>query len=258
MLIPSRVQRAALAGLWLVAGLGLAAPPASRPAPKGAAAVDRAPAKVTPVLKDRIVAVVDEDPILYSDIARDAGLGLVPRKPGESDDAFDRRVLSLLIEQRLRFHEIDRFGFVQVPVDQVAHNLEEIRARFASPAAYQQRLKELGLTENGLRQLVTRQLMVLTYVDERLGPRVFVNLDDIKAYYRDVLSPALVKEHQPVPPVDDVRETIRQVLHEQRLNEEIDRWTDELRNKATVANYWDQGGKPLPPVVKTIGPKKPA
>ena len=34
-----------------------------------------------------------------------------------------------------------------------------------------------------LRQLVARQLMVLTYVDEQLGPRVFVSLDDINAYY---------------------------------------------------------------------------
>jgi len=210
-----------------------------------------------PVLKDRIVAVVDEDPILASDIERDAGLGLVARNPGESDTAYRRRILGLLVEQRLRFHEIDRFGLVQVPVDQVEKNLAEIRSRFPDPAAYQRRLKELGLSENGLKQLVTRQLMVLTYVDERLGPRVFVSLDDIRAYYRDVMTPELAKKHQPIPPLEDVRETIREVLREQRLNQEIDRWTEELRSKANTANYFDQGGKPLPPVVKTIGPKTP-
>ncbi len=222
-----------------------------------AAALPAAPAP-QPTLKDRIVAVVDEDPILSSDIDRDAGLALVARNAGESETAYRRRILALLIDQRLRFHEIDRFGFVQVPVDQVEKSLAEIRSRFPDPAAYQRRLKELGLSENGLKQLVTRQLMVLTYVDERLGPRVFVSLDDIRAYYRDVMTPALAKQHQPVPPLDDVRETIRQVLREQRLNEEIDRWTEELRNKANVANYFDLGGKPLPPVVKTIGPKRPA
>jgi len=234
----------------LVAGCALLAlsPLAAAPAAKPAAA---------PNLKDRIVAVVDEDPILASDIERDVGLGLVPRNPGESDTAYRRRILGQLIEQRLRFHEIDRFGLVQVPVDQVEKNLAEIRSRFPDAAAYQRRLRELGLSENGLKQLVTRQLMVLAYVDERLGARVFVSLDDIKAYYRDVMTPQLAKAHQPVPPLDDVREQIRGVLREERLNEEIDRWTEDLRNKASIANYFDQGGKPLPPVVKTIGPKTP-
>ncbi len=221
-------------------------------APRGARAA--APALK---VKDRIVAVVDEDPILASDIERDVGLGLVAKNPGESDAAYRRRILGLLIEQRLRFHEIDRFGLVQVPADQVEKNLNEIRSRFPDAAAFERRLKELGLSENGLRQLVTRQLMVLTYVDERLGPRVFVSLDDVKAYYRDVMTPALDKEHQPVPPLDDVRETIRQVLREQRLNQEIERWTEELRNQASIANYGDEGDRPLPPVVKTIGPKAP-
>lgn len=245
--MPTRIAvRRALGAAWLGALL-LAA----------TADLHAAPAS-QPVLKDRIVAVVDEDPILTSDIDRDAGLSLVVRNPGESETAYRRRILALLIDQRLRFHEIDRFGFVQVPVDQVEKNLQEIRSRFPDPAAYQRRLKELGLSENGLKQLVTRQLMVLTYVDERLGPRVFVSLDDINAYYRNVMTPALAKQHQPVPPLDDVRESIRQVIREQRLNEEIDRWTEELRNKANIANYFDQGGKPLPPVVKTIGPKKPA
>ena len=44
-----------------------------------------------------------------------------------------------------------------------------------------------------LRQLVARQLLVLTYVDERLGPRVFVGPDDINRYYRSVLTPEMQK-----------------------------------------------------------------
>src|SRR3954453_15101741 len=86
-------------------------------------------------LKDRIVAVVDEDPILLSDIERETGLGLVARNPGEDAAAYRRRVLGLLIEQRLRFHEIDRFGFVQVQAVPFEKNLAEIRSRFPSPAA---------------------------------------------------------------------------------------------------------------------------
>jgi parvulin-like peptidyl-prolyl isomerase len=226
----------------------LAAPAA--PAPPALPAVQA-------TLKDRVVAIVDEDPILASDVERAIGLGLVPANPGESDRDFRRRVLGQLIDQRLRFHEIDRFGFEQVPVAQVDKDFKEIRARFKTAAELNQRLKEVGLTLAGLRQLVTRQRMVLTYVDERLGAKVFVSTEDIEAYYRDFLTPELKKLNQPVPPVEQVREQIRAVLREQRLNREIDSWTDELRRKADILNYFDDEGKPLPPVVRTIGKKTP-
>jgi hypothetical protein len=216
------------------------------------AATPAAPAK----LEDRVLAVVDEDPILASDLNRVIALGLKAKNPGEDDTAFRRRVLNDLIEERLRFHEIDRFGFGEVPVAEIDKQLAVVRARFKDEPTFQKTLKDLNLTVKDLRQLVARQLMVLTYVDEQLGPRVFVSLDDINAYYTSVLTPAMKKSNQPVPPVDEVRDQIRGVLREQRLNEALGKWTQELRQKAGVQVYFDQPAGKLPPVVKKIE-KKP-
>jgi hypothetical protein len=205
------------------------------------------------VLKDRVLAVVDDDPVLASDLDRAVVVGQLQAKPGESPRAFRRRILDDLIAQRLRFHEIDRFGLEQVPVDQIERQVAEVRARFKDEATFRQQLKQVGLDEAALRQLMARQLEVLAFVDERLGPQVFVGLDDIAAYYRNVLVPRMQQQHAPVPPLDEVREQIREVLRQQRLTEEIDRWTEELRRKANVAVYFDQpAGGPLPPVVKRI------
>lgn len=226
--------------------LRAAAPPA--PAPEAG------PAPIT--LKDRVVAIVDEDPILLSDVNRVIVLGLAQPNPGESDHDFRRRVLVQLIDQRLRFHEIDRFGFEQVPAARVDQHVQEIRDRWKGQAELDQRLKEVGLTPAGLRQLVSRQLTVLTYVDERLGPRVFVSPEDIKVYYDDTLVPGLQKQGQKAPPLEEVREKIRGVLREMLLNREIETWTDDLRAKADILNYFEDVGKALPPVVKTI--RKPA
>jgi len=228
------------------------APPA--PVPPAAPAPSAAGENV---LRDRVVAIVDEDPILASDVERIVGLGLAQPTAGESPREFRRRVLGQLIDERLRFHEIDRFGFEPVPVARIDQQVQEIRDRFKGEAGLDSRLKEVGLTLAGLRQLVSRQLMVLTYVDERLGPRVFVSVDDINNYYRDVLTPELQKQGQEAPPIDPVREQIRTVLKEKLLNKEIETWTEELRRKADILNYFDDEGKPLPPVVRTIGRKKP-
>ena len=216
------------------------------------------PPQAPPKLEDRIVAVVDEEPILASEIDRAIALGLKQRRPGENETAFRRRVLNDLIEERLRFQEIDRFGFEQVPVDEINLQVQKIHAQFPDEATFQKTLQQHGLSLKDLRQLVARQLMVLTYVDEQLGPRVFVSLDDITAYYRNVFTPAMQKSRQPVPPLDDVRDDIRAVLKEQRLNEAIEKWTEDLRAKADIQVYFDQPAGALPPVVKRIGKKPPA
>jgi peptidyl-prolyl cis-trans isomerase SurA len=208
-----------------------------------------------PVLQDRVQAVVDEDPILASDVERVIRLGLEKPNPGETDAQFRHRVLDGLIDQRLQFHEIDRFNFQEAPVDDIQKRVAEIRARYPDDASFQKALKEVGLDVKSLRQLVARQLLVLTYVDERLGSRVFVGPDDISKYYREVLTPEMQKGGHPVPPLQDVREDIREVLKQQKMTQEMTTWTKELRARADIVVY-PAGNQPLPPVVKTIQEKK--
>lgn len=199
-------------------------------------------------LRDRIVAVVDEDPILRSEVEEAIALSLAEPAEGETDESLRQRVVDQLVDQRLRFHAVERSGFERVSVAEVEERVEAIVARFEDRAAFEQRLGELGMTEAELRQLVARQVAILNYVDERLGARVFVSVDDIREHYRDELTPELRRRGEEVPPLAEVREVIRDVLQEQRLNEEIERWTEELRREADVLRFVEPPGE-LPPVV---------
>ncbi len=235
-----------LLGLAFLAGPGVAA---TQPKPR----VEAAP-KPSPWPTDRILAVVDEDPILASDVRQVIALGIVERQAGEEARALWRRVLDMLIEQRLRYHDLDRFGFADVPPQDIEKGFDKIRAGFPSTAAFEQRLREVGLSAEGLHQLVARQLMVYAYVEERLGARVFVSLDDISTYYRDALAKEMTRQGKPLPPLDDVREQIRAVLREQRLLDEIRRWTADLRKQADVIDHFDSVHPQLPPVVYEVPP----
>ncbi len=234
------MNRAVRCASWLSALLALALP--------AAAAAGSAPADATE-LADRVLAVVDEDPILQSELDQVVGLGLGERRDGEQIEEFRRRLLDQLIDQKLRFHEIDRYGFAQVPLEEVDDQLEAIRDRLGGAAAMARKLEQLGLDETGVRQLLARQLMVLTFVEERLGPRVLIGLEDTQKYYDEVLVPEMRARGQRVPPVAEVREQIRQLLREQRLNEEIERWTEELRLEADIEDYFDSRHDQLPPRV---------
>jgi hypothetical protein len=221
----------------------------------GAAAALAAPSRTT--LVDRVVAVVDEDPILLSDLERAIGLGLVPRAVGESDEALSRRALDALVEQKLRLHEIARFGVEDAPLDEVDRQLERLRARFPDEKAWQAELARLGLVESEVRQILARQLSVLAYVEQRLGPRVYVGVEEIRTYYDDELVPKLRAAGEPVPPVEEVRESIRAVLREARLDAEIERWTADLRRQADVIDLLDAGGQGLPPVQLVVPASPP-
>lgn len=243
--------------LWSLILTGLPASGSAQGTAKAPAAPQPAakPPAGQNVLRDRIVALVDEDPILESEIDRAVVLGQYQLNPGETQDAFRRRVLDGLVNDRLRLHQIDRFGFVQVPIEEVQKNLTEIRNRYASEEEFQRALQQVGLSPRALRQLVVRQLMVLTFVEERLGPRVFVSLEDINEYYRKTLTPEMQRQGQAVPPIDQVREDIRLVLKEQKLTRELASWTKELRNAADVNLYLDRSTRPLPPVIERIEKK---
>lgn len=229
-----------LVALAPVGAVGASAAAAATPASQ------QAPVATQPTLRDRIVAVVDGDPILQSDVDRALVLGTTPPPTSASERDQRRRVLDGLIEERLRIHEVERYGFEQVPVELIAKQVETIRARFPSAEAFRQRLQALGMTLEGLEQLVAQQLQVLVYVDELLGARVFVGLEEIEAHYRSTLVPQLRAAGQPVPPLDEVREQIREVLRQQRLNEELLRWTAELRRGADVEDYFDRPERQLP------------
>lgn len=252
-LAPALLAAALLAATLLLATLAGCrggpepiAAPIPEPAPPAAAAHK---------VEDRIVAVLDEEAILLSDVDQVIGLGLVEERPGESLDDLRVRVLEGLIDQRLRFQQVDRFGLERVAVDVVETEVAKIAGQFPDRDSFLGRLARLDMTEAELDQLVARQVMVLSYVEERLGARIFVSLDDIRAYYETELVPGLTASGMPIPPLEDVREDIRSLLRAERLNAEIIEWTERLRREADIQVFlFEPPTGTLPPLVRRVEP----
>lgn len=202
---------------------------------------------------DRIVAVVDEDPILESDIRQALAFGLAT--PGPSGDV--RPVLEQLIDQRLRAHEIDRYGVPPAPEAELAAQIGRLEETHGGAAALDAELARLGIGRAELRRSIGLQLRILTYVNERLAPRVFVDDDDLEAYYRGELAERMAKEGRENPPFAEVKDAIRQVLRERRLSEETHQWTAGLRQRARLVDLLDAAPEQqdLPPVVLRLLPK---
>ena len=185
---------------------------------------------------DRIAAVVDRQVITVSEVSQMVELKVFPRTGASTDDE-RHDALEALIAQALRYRDVERFGAQDIPKDSIESRVQDIVKRFASPASFDAALQHAELTPEEFRAIVKRELQVEAYVQERFAPLVFVSNDEIQNYYNTTWSQQRRARGLAVPPLADVREEIRALLKSSRLQEEIDKWTTELRARANVDIY---------------------
>ena len=187
---------------------------------------------------DRVAAVVDRQAIAVSEVGQMVETRFFPRATAQSDDDYRHAVLDSLIAQTLRYRDVERFGAPQeIPKDSIEGRLQEIQKRFPSPAEFAAALQRAELTLDEVRALVKRQLQVEAYIQERFAPLVFIPNEDIDAYYRGTWSQQRRTRGLAIPPLSDVREEIRTLLRSDRLQQEVETWTTQLRARANVDVY---------------------
>jgi hypothetical protein len=186
---------------------------------------------------DRIAAVVDRQVITVSEVTQMVTLQFFPRTPGSSEDDHHHSVLEALIAQALRYRDVERFGAEDVPKDSIETRVQEIVKRFPAPADFDAALRKVELSPDEFRALVKRELQVEQYIQERFAPLIFVSNEEIEAYYRGPWSQQRRARGLPIPALADVREEIRALLKASRLQEQIDKWTAQLRARANVDIY---------------------
>jgi len=113
---------------------------------------------------DRVLAVVAGQLITLSDVtaARDFGL---ERGDGSPDPI--RAILSKLIDRELVLAEVDRYAPPEPAAAAVTDAVEEARARFPSPAAFDAALARSGIDERHLRETMRQGLRMRAYFDQR-------------------------------------------------------------------------------------------
>ncbi len=205
-------------------------------------------------LIDRIAAVVDETPILLSDVERAIAFGLVAGRDQEAADAYRQRVLDGLIDQHVRLRDVRRFERESIDPQTLREQVTAIRARFPDAGAFEARLEALGMTEAGLEALLADQLRVLHHVETRLRARVFVSNEAIQQHFDQEVTVQARAAGQPQPPLEAVRDAIRALLTERLLDQEIIHWTEELRDRADITILLQPTERPLPPVTSIRTP----
>ena len=186
---------------------------------------------------DRIAALVDRQVLTVSEITQMEEIRFFPRAAGQSDGDYRHAILDDLIAQALRYRDVERFGAADVSKDAIEARLLEIEKRFASPAEFDTAVQRAELTLDEVRALIKRELQVENYIQERFAPMIGVSTDEIETYYHGPWTQERRRRGLPVPPLADVQDELRTELKSSRLQQEIDKWTAELRSHANVDIY---------------------
>jgi hypothetical protein len=179
---------------------------------------------------DGIVVRIEDDIITLSELRELAAYQELVDGHAQSNE----ELRSELIEQWVVNNEATTSRFPLPAAAEVDRETERVAHSFPDAAAYQQRLAAVGLTENGLRRIVTRQIYLARYLDYKFRTSIQVDDAAIATYYRDRLLPELQGKGQPVPALEDVSAQIRELLIEQGVNDRTAAWFQETKPRLRI------------------------
>jgi hypothetical protein len=195
------------------------------------------------VTVDKTVATVTDsvskpELITYSDllwqIAMQPG---APLNPPSSEDL--NRALQILINQRLFALEAKRLPPTNQTEDDVKREIERIIRQFPSAAEFENRLRTVGfdsVRDDNFLRMMEQRVAIEKYIEFRFRSFVIVTPEEENRYYRDFYVPEFRRRNPGVivPPLDDVRGRINQLLVEREVEEDIERFLDDAKRRAEI------------------------
>ncbi|MFA6240730.1 MAG: peptidylprolyl isomerase [Candidatus Hydrogenedentales bacterium] len=208
---------------------------------------------------DQVVATVDKEAILLSDIMAEIGPQLNEvRRSATSDEEFDaalqkqiKATLEQAVENKVLLREAQNIG-LKVEDDIVEKRLDEYKKLYPTNEEFMKELQATGETLSDLRTRLRKQMLARTMAVRKMKEfdgAVTVEETEVAQYYQDHLDefkhPERVRAYQvflPAGPEPEARAKVK--AHLEELRSEIDAGSDfeELARQYSKAPGAEDGG----------------
>jgi hypothetical protein len=200
-------------------------------------------AQTAPVVLDRVVAVVNNQAILSSDIQDEMRLSaLEPSGSGEGaptpQNALQDLISRDLIRQQIRQEDVQAAEPTQAQVmarlAELQRELPEcVRLHCSTKAGWKAFLDQHDLTQARVERYLRMRLEVLAFIEDRFRQGIRIPDEDIEKYYRETLLPQY-SAAETAPPLKSVAPRIEEILLQQQVNLLFGSWLDNLRKQGDV------------------------
>ena len=186
------------------------------------------------IIIDRIAIIVGNAIVKDSDISRDVrATEFLNNQPLILDRATRKEAANRLIDQIFIRHEIMVGGYPLATPEEADQQISQLmKQKFRTQAAFEQAIRRYGLDDAELRTQFQFHLTVLRFIDARFRPAVLVTDEEIEKYYRE--HRAGLQREYPGKSLDDLHDTIRDILSGDRVNTLFFAWLDEQRKDSKI------------------------
>lgn len=203
----------------------------------------QAPEVSAPVVLDRVVAVVNNQTILASDVDEEIRLAVLD--PGRSDldalppaRALDQLISRTLIQQQIRQQDekaaLPSQQDIRMRVDEIRRELPAcVRAKCSTDPGWIAFLAGHHLTAERVDVYMRSRLEILNFIEQRFRQGIRIPPQDVEKYYRETLLP-LYAPNDTVPSLDKVSSRIEEILLEQQVSALFDDWLKNLRSQGNI------------------------
>ncbi len=191
---------------------------------------------------DRVVAVVNGDLILESDVDEERRLmAFQPfhdvRIAFERDQAIQRLIDRMLILQQEKLQPGDEISDKAVS-EQLAVLKKDIPAckeyHCETSEGWQRFVEAQGFTMAELMKRWRERMEVLRFIEVRFRMGIHISDDDIKGYYEKTLVPQYARQKAATPKLETISERIQEILLQQQVGALLEDWLKALRAQGTV------------------------
>ncbi|MGA8871074.1 MAG: hypothetical protein WA434_08425 [Candidatus Acidiferrales bacterium] len=191
---------------------------------------DAGTAKLAAQPIDGIAARIEDDILTDSEVRELAAFQqLVDGKSKLRDE-----LIRELADQWIVRGEADASKYPPPTKEDVDRAYKQLVAQFPSPGEFEKQREAVGLGDAAVRRMLEQQIYLARFLDYRFRPAAQVDEKQIQAYYNDEFAPQLKARGEKVPPVDDVEDTIREVLVQRDIDTLAKRWLDDTRDRLKI------------------------
>lgn len=188
---------------------------------------------------DRIVARVENDVILWSDIRALSRYQEFLDGKAETD----AQILDRLIDQWIVRTEAEVSRSPQPSEADIDRSLSRLKSSFNSDEEYETRKKQAGLSDQEIRAMAAAQLYLGNYLDSRFRPAVQIEPKAIEDFYQKAVLARAKERGQEPPTLEASRDYLQEALVQSGINEQAEKWLKESRLRLHIEKLLKEGPK---------------
>ncbi len=196
------------------------------------------------VLLDRVVAVINGDVVLGSDVLEEERFEKLQPFQAKSHGSPDQQAMDRVINRTLILQQLKELKEPpQIKDADLKTQIGDLRKHLPAcggdkcetEAGWNAVLASQGFTQEQFEHRWRVRMLVLNFIEQRFRAGVRVSKPEIQAYYDNSFVPQFKKRNLTPPPLAKVSARIDEILLQQHVNGLLAEWLNSLKDQGNVA-----------------------